>query len=174
MAVTQINGKHAKSVIRVMGIDWHLKKDATDPSTIFPFEKMIWMNAGCDQVRDSNIYCCWIMGVIPPTPGSLERPVSVFTLGFNQCQIPMSPASLTKQDMQRMHYYTSDYGDFTKKFIDNFLDFTVPEEVANRPSMMAFPEEQIIVPDQMRQKQTQVIQSNQSQMMNQQRIVDLS
>lgn len=139
MSVTQINGKRAKQQIVVNGVTWTLKKDATDPSTIFPFEKISWLNAGCDPIEGSNIYCCWIIGVIPPTPGSLEKPVSVFTLGFNSVYIPMSPAYLTKQDMQRMHYYTSDYGDFTKSFINNFLDLEQPKEITNRPSMMAFP-----------------------------------
>ena len=62
-------------------------------------------NAGCDKVTN-NVYCCWILGIIPPTMGTLEKPVSVFTLGFNSAFIPMSPQTIGQQDMMRMHYYT--------------------------------------------------------------------
>ena len=40
MAVTQINGQKAKQTILVNGVEWHLKKDATDPSTVFPYQRI--------------------------------------------------------------------------------------------------------------------------------------
>lgn len=138
--VTQINGRRAKEHIVVNGVDWHLKKDATDPSTIFPFERMNWLNAGCDKVGD-NVYCCWILGVIPPTYGTLEKPVSVFTLGFNGTYIPMTPSSLTKQDMLRMHFYTSEYSELARGFINSFLDRETQESATKpRTAMMPFPD----------------------------------
>lgn len=139
-AVTQLNGRKAKEHIIINGIDWHLKKDATDPSTIFPFERMSWLNAGCNQVSN-NVYCCWILGVIPPNYGTLEKPVSVFTLGFNSTYVPMTPSALTKNDMMRMHFYTSDYTDFAKEFLTKFLDIQSSEDKPlDRPEMTPFPE----------------------------------
>lgn len=126
----------------VNGVEWHLKKDATDPSTVFPYQRMQWINAGCDKVTN-NVYCCWILGIIPPTMGTLEKPVSVFTLGFNSAFIPMSPQTIGQQDMMRMHYYTSEYGDFARQFVTKFLSAEQVKEITERPSMMPFPPPQI-------------------------------
>lgn len=142
MAVTQINGQKAKQTIMVNGVEWHLKKDATDPSTVFPYQRMQWINAGCDKVTN-NVYCCWVLGIIPPTMGTLEKPVSVFTLGFNSAFIPMSPQTIGQQDMMRMHYYTSEYGDFARQFVTKFLSAEQVKEITERPSMMPFPPPQI-------------------------------
>lgn len=128
-----------KSSIRVKGVDWSLKKDATDPTTMFPYHKMQWLNAGCDCISQGQ-YCCWILGVIPPTPGTLEKTMSVFALGFNTMPVMMSPSTLNKLDMERMHYYVTDYGEFARNFVEEFMGITNSTEVSNRGPMLPFPE----------------------------------
>lgn len=137
--VTQIQGQRAKELITVNGIPYRLKKDATDPTGYFPYEKMSWINAGCDKIAE-NAYCCWIAGVVPPAMGSLEKPVSVFALGFNSCAVPMSPAMLSREDMERMHFYTADYSDTARSFVEQFLGMqsSSPSQ-PNREIMSPFP-----------------------------------
>ena len=119
MAVTQIQAKQAPGLISVNGIDYKLRKDALSADPAFPYEKMHWLYAGCDMA--AGVYCCWIVGIIPPAPGTLERPVSVFALGFSPRQMLMSPTSLSATDMQRMHYYVADTGNLVQKFVSKFL-----------------------------------------------------
>lgn len=164
MPVTQIQGQKAKQCIVINGIEWHLKKDATDSTVIFPFERMNWVNAGCHKIND-RVYCCWILGIIPPTPNSLEKPTSVFTLGFNSTYVPMSPGFITRDDMNRMHYYVSDYGDFVTKFVSQFLGLESPETQGKRPAMSPFP-------DIVEATQTEAVQSPQIQPTQPQHISD--
>lgn len=147
--VTQIQGQRAKELITVNGIPYRLKKDATDPTGYFPYEKMNWINAGCDKIAE-NAYCCWIAGVVPPAMGSLEKPVSVFALGFNSCAVPMSPAMLSREDMERMHFYTADYSDTARSFVEQFLGMQSSSPKANREVMSPFPN----LPEQKPMQQT--------------------
>ena len=49
------------------------------------------------------------------------------------------PQTIGQQDMMRMHYYTSEYGDFARQFVTKFLSAEQVKEIAERPSMMPFP-----------------------------------
>jgi hypothetical protein len=138
MAVTQIQAKQAPKQISVNGIDYRLRKDALSADPAFPYEKMNWLYAGCDMA--AGVYCCWIVGIIPPAPGTLERPVSVFALGFSPRQMLMSPTSLSATDMQRMHYYVADTGNLVQKFVSKFLGMEPATD--NEPAGISpYPEE---------------------------------
>lgn len=141
MAMTQIQGRQAPKNITVNGVSYTLKKDATDSTIAFPWSRLTFLNAGCDQISD-KAFCCWIMGVIPPTAGSLEKPVSVFSIAFREDRILMAPQMLTPDDMSRMHYYTAEAGNFAHEFVQKFLG-VVPAETVKRGEMMPWPGEEV-------------------------------
>lgn len=122
MAITQVTGLQPKKQISIEGITYELRKNATDPSATFNHQRVSWINTGCEPLKSNpNIYFCWIMGVIPPNPGSLEKTTNVLYIGFHNQRISMTPTSLKHDDIERMHIYVSEYSDYIGKFVDKFL-----------------------------------------------------
>lgn len=121
IGVTQFNGMSPKSSIYVNGIDWKLRRDATDSTTAFPHQRVNWMNAGCEPMGEGTVHYCWIMGVIAPTPGTLEKAISVMYIGFHPQKIVIAPNTVSQFDLNRMHIYTSDGSGFAFEFVNKFL-----------------------------------------------------
>lgn len=121
--VTQFNGMTPKPLIQVGGLDWRLRRDATDSSTSFPHQRVSWVNAGCEPFGQDGIHYCWIMGVIPPNPGTLEKPINVMYIGFHSQKIAVIPNMITQADLDRMHVYICDASPFALSFVNTFLGF---------------------------------------------------
>ncbi|UPT52983.1 hypothetical protein [Hafnia phage yong3] len=136
--VTQFNGMKPRTQINMGGIDWSLRRDATDASMVFPHDKVNWLNAGCEPMADGRVHYCWIMGIIAPTPGTIERPVNVMYVGFHPNKITIAPNAISIGDLDRMHVYTSDGSDFAGSFVRKFLG-SEPEPVAAREQISPWP-----------------------------------
>lgn len=136
--VTQMNNLKAPQSIMVGGVEWRLKRDATDPSTDFAHAKVNWLNTGCGPIMDGRVHVCWIMGVIAPAPDSLQLPLSVMYLGFHQQKILMQPQALSQADLDRMHVYASNPSDFVSEFTNKFLGKDV-EPIGRRDPISAWP-----------------------------------
>ena len=136
--VTQMNNLKARQSITVGGVEWKLRRDATDPSTDFAHNKVNWLNTGCGPIMDGRVHVCWIMGVIAPAPDSLQLPVSVMYIGFHQQRILMQPQALSQADLDRMHVYVSSPTDFVADFTNKFLG-KEPEAVGQRETISAWP-----------------------------------
>lgn len=137
--VTQFNGMRPRQNIEIGGVNWSLRRDATDSSMMFPHQKVNWLNAGCEPLGDGQIHYCWIMGVIAPNPGTIERPVNVMYIGFHPQRIMIAPNSVTVSDLDRMHVYVSDSSNFVGEFVGKFLG-TEPEKPATaRESISPWP-----------------------------------
>lgn len=141
--VTQFNGMRPKQIIEIGGVKWSLRRDATDSSMAFPHQKVNWLNAGCEPI-DGNIHYCWIMGVIAPNMGTLERPANVMYIGFHQQRIMIAPNSVTVADLDRMHVYVSDSSNFVGEFVGKFLVIEPEKPVAERESISPWP----VMPEQ--------------------------
>lgn len=155
VGVTQFNGMTPKKVIRIAGVDWHLRKDATDIAATFPHSEVQWLNVGCEPISLGNgqVHYCWILGVIVPPPGSIKAPINVLYVGFHQHKIMMSPNMLTPADQDRMHVYTCDYIDFAGSFIKQFLDITPPAaQEEQREPISPFPPQPAVVPQKGKEK----------------------
>lgn len=139
MGVTQFNGMKPKNSINMGGVEWTLRRDATDSTTVFPHQKVSWLNAGCEPMVDGRVHYCWIIGVIPPTPGTIERPVNVMYVGFHQFKITIAPNSISQADLDRMHVYVSDSADFAGDFVNKFLGLEPEQPVAQRESISPWP-----------------------------------
>lgn len=130
--MTQVEGRKPKQLINIDGIDYRLRRDAADPTSAFDHNRVFWINAGCTPVA-ANVNFCWILGIVTPTPNSLETPVSVVYAGFHPNKITMNPQSLTQQDLDRMHVYVGDARDFANKFARNFLSMGEPAMDTREP-----------------------------------------
>lgn len=139
IGVTQFNGMKPRQVISIGGVNWSLRRDATDSSMVFPHQKVNWLNAGCEPLGDGQIHYCWIMGVIAPTPGTLERPVNVMYIGFHSQRILIAPHSVNQADLDRMHVYISDSSNFVGDFVGKFLGIEPEQPIAERESIMPWP-----------------------------------
>lgn len=138
VGVTQFGGMKPRHNISIGGVNWSLRRDATDSSMMFPHQKVNWLNAGCEPL-DGSIHYCWIMGVIAPTPGTLERPVNVMYIGFHSQRILIAPHSVSQSDLDRMHVYTSDSSNFVGEFVGKFLGIEPEQPIAERESIMPWP-----------------------------------
>lgn len=138
VGVTQFNGMRPRHNIMIGGVNWSLRRDATDSSMMFPHNKVNWLNAGCEPL-DGNIHYCWIMGVIAPTHGTIERPVNVMYIGFHSQRILMSPNGVTQSDLDRMHVYVSDSSNFVGEFIGKFLGIEPEQPAVERESISPWP-----------------------------------
>lgn len=144
IGVTQFNGMRPRQAITIGGITWTLRRDATDSSTMFPHQKVSWINAGSEPLGDGTVHYCWIMGVIAPTPGTLERPVNVMYVGFHPQRIMIAPNTVGQADLDRMHVYVSDSTNFAGEFVGQFLGMQPEKPVAEREAIMPWPQ----VPEQ--------------------------
>lgn len=142
--VTQFNGMRPRPNIEIGGVNWSLRRDATDSSMMFPHQKVNWLNAGCEPLGDGQIHYCWIMGVIAPNPGTLERPVNVMYIGFHQQRIMIAPNSVTSSDLDRMHVYISDSSNFVGEFVGKFLGMEPEKPATARESISPWP----VMPEQ--------------------------
>lgn len=140
VGVTQVSGLKPKSTVTVRGVDYTLRKDATDSTTVFPYQRMVWLSAGSIPIMGGKAHACYILGIIPPTPNSLETPVSVFAIGFHQQKLQMHPSMLSDADMSRLHYYASGGQDFAVEFVDRFMGATHNIEEQREP-ISPFPPE---------------------------------
>lgn len=139
MGVTQFNGMKPKQNINIGGVNWSLRRDATDSTAMFPHQKVSWLNAGCEPLGDGRFHYCWIMGVIPPTPGTIERPVNVMYIGFHQQRIMIAPHSVSQSDLDRMHVYVSDSSNFVGDFVGHFLGLEPEQPATQRESISPWP-----------------------------------
>ena len=141
IGVTQVTGLVPPSEINLHGVCYKLKKDAGDSATTFAHHKVNWLNTGCEQLPSprNNAYFCWIYGIIPPTAGSLERPLNVMYLGFHSKRIQILPNTITQADIDRMHIYVADSASFAMEFAENFLGIK-PTVVEERELISGWPE----------------------------------
>lgn len=139
IGVTQFNGMKPRNVINMGGVEWILKRDATDSSAVFPHQKVNWLNAGCEPLGDGRVNYCWIMGVIAPTPNSIERPVNVMYVGFHPQRILVAPNAVSQADMDRMHVYVSDSSNFVGEFVGKFLGIEPEKPIEARESISPWP-----------------------------------
>lgn len=139
IGVTQFNGMRPRNMFTIGGVNWSLRRDATDSSTFFPHHKVNWLNAGCEPIGDGSVHYCWIMGVIAPTPGTIERPVNVMYIGFHPQKIIISPNSITQSDLDRMHVYVSDSAGFVSEFVGKFLGIESDQPATERESISPWP-----------------------------------
>lgn len=105
--------------LTVHGRTYELRKDATDPTQQFPYSLIVPLNSGCTKIADGK-FCCWVRGVIPPRPGTIERPMEVVSLGFAQFEVPSSALALPGT-LERMHYYVANDDSFMADFAGQFL-----------------------------------------------------
>lgn len=138
MTMTQIQGYQAPKRLIVNGVPYNLKKDAMDSSVVFPIEKMSWINANSEMLMGA--YCNWIVGVIPPSPNTLEHPVSVFAIGFSKQKKIMHPNVTKMSDLQSMHYYIAESLPFIEQFVKKFLGLEAEVEAQEDNHMTPFPE----------------------------------
>lgn len=127
MAITQVQNTKAKRTISACGIEYTLKRDATDASSHFDHSRVAMIGSGCEKIQE-GFHVCWIFGFMQPQPNSIERPQSVFYIGFHREKVSMLAKDLTMQDLQGMHVYTSDATGLATSFI---LDFLTDESAAN-------------------------------------------
>lgn len=139
IGVTQFNGMRPRQNISIGGVLWSLRRDATDSSMVFPHQKVNWLNAGCEPLGDGQINYCWIMGVIAPMPGTIERPVNVMYVGFHNQRILIAPNSVSQSDLDRMHVYVSDSSNFVGEFVSKFLGIEPEVPVTERESISPWP-----------------------------------
>lgn len=134
LGVTQINGAKIHQSISVAGVDWRLRKDATDASASpFPHDRVIWQSAGCERISDQlPVFYCWIRGVIEPR-GALEKPVQVMYIGFHQNKITVLPNTIQQDDLDRMHVYIADDIGFAGAFVMKFLGQAEPPQQEREP-----------------------------------------
>jgi len=137
--VTQFSGMNPKALINIGGLDWKLRKDATDSSMSFPHNRVNWINAGCESLGENKAYFCWIMGIIPPNQGTLEKPISVMYVGFHPQRIAITPNMVTQIDLDRMHVYVSDASGFALNFANVFLGLDEVKPVT-REAISPWPE----------------------------------
>ncbi|QGH71285.1 hypothetical protein vBYenM636_32 [Yersinia phage vB_YenM_636] len=126
--------RRAKEHIKVAGREWRLRRDAFDPTTSFPHERVThFLDVGCSEVG-AGIYSVWVVGLITPTQGTLERPVQVMYLGFaNRVMAP------SREDLGKMHVYTCDSSTFAADFVSEFLS-DGDDAVTEKPVIMPYPE----------------------------------
>lgn len=114
---------------------WALHKAADDATIAFPYERIKVENYICEQI-DANVFVLLVFGVIPPTPGTLEKPTAILCAGFSQRFIPAAMVGLN--DIRRMHVYKCDMmgtaQEFARAFFDNSENSTEEAEITGFPS----------------------------------------
>jgi hypothetical protein len=119
--ITQPPGLHPKKVIKIYGQEYVLCKDAADPTTQFPHNRVKIQEGDCVHVKDADIdvYFCYLHGIIQPLPNSLEKPVNVYYTGFHDHMIDLR--YITPADVSRMHVYKVEANEWATEFVRNML-----------------------------------------------------
>ena len=119
--ISQPPGLHPKKIIKIYGQEYVLCKDAADPTTSFPHNRVKIQEGDCIHVKDADIdvYFCYLHGIIQPLPNSLEKPVNVYYTGFHDHMIDLR--YITPADVSRMHVYKVESNEWATEFVRNML-----------------------------------------------------
>lgn len=104
--------------INILGESWELIKNANDPSVGFPYERVNTIDFDCSEVRQ-GLYRILVTGNIQPMQGSLEKPLRLTFIGFNNT--PIYQRFLTRNDLRKMSIYKADIGKFAEDFTNAFF-----------------------------------------------------
>lgn len=131
--ISQPSGIQPKKVIKIFGQEFVLCKDASDPTTSFPHNRVKIQAGDCVHIKDADldVYFCYLHGFIPPLPNSLEKPVNDYYVGFHKNHIDIR--FLTNSDLNRMNIYRSETTDWATSFAKNLLGFPISEEQEREP-----------------------------------------
>lgn len=140
MSVVSQPRMETKQKIVVYGQPYILKKDATDAATFFPHNRVTVEEYGCTQVN-KDLFMAWITGIIPATPGTLEKSLRVFYVGWS----PIKIIKPTDRDILNMHVYATETGPFAAEFAQKFLERVEDASVESRPAVTPFPVEVVDV-----------------------------
>lgn len=118
--ISQPSGFTPKKEFTLFGTKYILCKDASDSTTYFPHNRVKIQNGECIKLPNLDAYFCYMHGVIPPIPNTLEKPVEVYYIGFHKSYVDMR--YLTPTDIARMHIYKSDTTDWASAFANAVLN----------------------------------------------------
>lgn len=121
--------------ITVLGEDWELVKNANDPSVNFPFDRVNTFDFQCDEIK-RGIYRVLVTGNILPQTGSLEKPIRLVFIGFNNT--PIYQQYLMREHLKKMSIYKADIGKFSESFTNAFLG--LGGEVREQYDIKPYPE----------------------------------
>lgn len=113
-----MNGYSIPQKINVLGESWELIKNANDPSVGFPFERVNTVDFQCDEIT-RGLYRVMVTGNIQPINGSLEKPLRLVFIGFNNT--PIYQRFLVRDHLRKMSIYKADMGNFAAEFTNAFL-----------------------------------------------------
>lgn len=113
-----MTGYNIPQKINVLGESWELVKNANDPSVGFPFERVNTIDFQCDEVA-KGLYRVMVTGNILPINGSLEKPLRLVFIGFNNT--PIYQRFLVRDHLRKMSIYKADMGNFAAEFTNAFL-----------------------------------------------------
>ena len=137
--MTQIDEFTPPQTIIAQGIEWRIRKDATDPTANFDHSRVDWLNTGCEK-KGVGIYACWILGLVPPDMGTIEKPLAVMYIGFTPERINMLRNTLTINDLNCMNIYSSDASTLISDFVDSYLHIDKPSSsIDNKVSITPYP-----------------------------------
>ena len=126
--ITQPTSQNApKKLIKMFGTELVLCKDASDSTTSFPHERVQILGGDCVHIEEGNynVYFCYLRGIIQPLPNSLEKPITVYYVGFHKNYVDMR--FLTPQDISRMHIYKQTTENWAQTFARNLLNINTDE-----------------------------------------------
>lgn len=131
--ISQPPGLHPKKIIKIFGQEYILCKDASDPTTAFPHNRVKIQDGDCVHIKDSDIdvYFCYLHGIIQPLPNSLEKPVNVYYTGFHDHMIDLR--YITPADVSRMHVYKVESTDWASQFVRSMLGAPSTSEQERTP-----------------------------------------
>ena len=120
--ISRLQGLQAPKALSVNGVQYGLYKSIEDPSVPFNYNNLIWINTGCEKISDTpELFYCWIRGIIPPTPNTMEKPMDIMLLGLNRQLINMNPQFLTMDHMKNMFIYKAEPSNFVEQFLYQFI-----------------------------------------------------
>lgn len=104
--------------IQVHGESWELIKNANDPTIGFDYNRVNTIDFDCTEIQ-KNVYRVMVTGNILPLQGSLEKPLRLVFIGFNNT--PIYQRFLTRNDLRKMNIYKADMGNFANDFTNAFF-----------------------------------------------------
>lgn len=133
--------KPRESIV-VNGVEFHLRRDASDPSQIFPYERVNWINAVSAPIEGQpNTFMNIVYGLIPSRPNTLERPVSTVFVSFSRNQRQLHPSLIKPEEIQCFHVYCTDGLPFAQAFMNEFLKPAPITKVDDGNGFSPFPHE---------------------------------